>query len=145
MSQVAHSLHHIAVVVPDVEAALAFWRDTLGLPVARVERIEAEAVDIAFLPLGETGELELIAPIVGETESGVARFLAKRGAGLHHLCLNVGDLDAMAARLAERGIELITETPRVGADGRRYLFIHPRSTGGVLLELYEAVPDEPAR
>lgn len=134
----AFTIHHIAVVVEDVNAALPFWRDALGLPLHAVEANADEAVNIAFLPVGNVGEIELIAPT--DDESGVARFLAKRGAGLHHLCLEVDDLDAAAARMAAHGVELITETPRTRPDGRRYLFIHPRSTGGVLLELYEAQP-----
>ena len=128
-------INHIAVVVDDVNEALAFWGTALGLPVEKVEHNEGEAVDIAFLPLGE-GEIELIAPFTGD--SGVAKYLAKRGAGMHHLCLEVEDIDAVIARLIAHEVELINETPRTGPDGRRYAFVHPSSTGGVLLELYEA-------
>jgi len=128
------TINHIAIVVPDVEAALSFWRDALGLTVARTEHNEAEAVDIAFLPAGD-GEIELIAPFT--SDSGVARYLEKRGAGIHHLCLNVPDIDAAAAQLHERGVELINDQPRTRPDGTRYLFVHPKSSGGVLLELYE--------
>ncbi len=107
----------------------------LGLPVEKVEHNEGEAVDIAFLPLGE-GEIELIAPFTAE--SGVAKYLAKRGAGMHHLCLEVEDIDAAITQLIAHEVELINETPRTRPDGRRYAFVHPASTGGVLLELYEA-------
>lgn len=127
-------INHIAIVVEDVEAALRFWRDALGLPLHHVERSDAEAVDIAFLPVGE-GEIELIAPFT--EDSGVAKYLAKRGPGLHHLCLEVNDIEAALAQIAAAGAELINETPRIRPDGTRYAFVHPKSTGGVLLELYE--------
>lgn len=128
-------INHIAVVVDDVTEALKFWQTALGLPLQHVEHNEDEAVDIAFLPLGE-GEIELIAPFT--EDSGVAKYLAKRGAGMHHLCLEVEDIDASIAHLTANGAEMINETPRSRPDGRRYAFVHPRSTGGVLLELYEA-------
>lgn len=128
-------INHIAVVVEDVNAALNFWQKALGLPLAQIEHNEGEEVDIAFLPLGE-GEIELIAPFT--TESGVAKYLAKRGSGMHHLCLEVDDVEAMMQQLVANGAELITDAPRTRPDGRRYAFVHPRSTGGVLLELYEA-------
>jgi methylmalonyl-CoA/ethylmalonyl-CoA epimerase len=128
-------INHIAVVVPDVEAALTFWRDALGLPLAYLEHNENEAVDIAFLPIGE-GEIELIAPFT--EDSGVAKYLAKKGAGLHHLCINVEDIELTLTRLASMGVELINPTPLTRPDGvTRYAFIHPKSTGGVLLELYQ--------
>ena len=127
-------INHIAIVVNDVNEALDFWQTALGLPLAQVEHNEDELVDIAFLPLGE-GEIELIAPFT--EDSGIAKYLAKRGAGMHHLCLEVEDIDAVMQQLVANGTELINETPRTRPDGRRYAFVHPRSTGGVLLELYE--------
>lgn len=127
-------VNHIAVVVPDVDQALSFWRDALGLDLARVEHNQREAVDIAFLPVGE-GEIELLAPT--SADSGVARYLAKTGGGLHHICLEVDDIDAALAALRAKGVELITDSARLRDDGIRYAFIHPRSTGGVLLELYQ--------
>lgn len=129
-------INHIAIVVEDVNEALKFWQQALGLPLAQIEHNEDEAVDIAFLPLGES-EIELIAPFT--EESGVAKYLAKRGAGMHHLCLEVDDVEATMQRLVAGGAELINETPRTRPDGRQYAFVHPRSTGGVLLELYEEV------
>jgi methylmalonyl-CoA/ethylmalonyl-CoA epimerase len=128
-------INHIAIVVEDVQAALGFWRDALGLPLHHLEHNQDEQVDIAFLPAGE-GEIELIAPFT--EDSGIARYLAKRGAGLHHLCLDVDDIDAVTARLIASGAELINEQPKTRPDGTRYLFVHPRSTGGVLLELYQS-------
>ncbi len=127
-------INHVAVVVSDVNTALTFWQDALGIHAEKVEHNEDESVDIAFLPLGES-EIELIAPFTDD--SGVAKYLAKKGAGLHHLCLDVDDIDAALAQLTAKGVELITEAPRTRPDGTRYAFVHPRSTGGVLLELYE--------
>jgi len=131
-------VNHIAVVVEDVETALAFWRDALGLPLHHVEHNEGEAVNIAFLPVGES-EIELIAPFT--EDSGVAKYLAKKGAGLHHLCIEVDDIDSALAQIAAHGGELINPEPRIRPDGTRYAFIHPKSTGGVLLELYEVKND----
>ena len=127
-------INHIAVVVEDVQTALGFWHEALGLPLQHVEHNEGEAVDIAFLPLGD-GEIELIAPFT--SDSGVAKYLARKGAGLHHLCIDVDDIAAALERLKAHGIELINEEPRTRPDGTRYAFVHPKSTGGVLLELYE--------
>ncbi len=128
------TLNHVAIVVEDLESALRFWRDALGLKLQRTEDNPAEAVRIAFLPLGE-GEIELLEPT--DDDSGIARYLARRGPGMHHLCIDVDDIEAAMARLAAYDIELINETPRTREDGIRYAFIHPRSTGGVLVELYE--------
>ncbi len=126
-------LNHLALVVDDLDDALRFWRDSFGLVGGVVESVPNEEVDIAFLELGDA-HIELIKPTSGD--SGVAKYLAKRGPGLHHLCLEVSDLDAKLSELRERGYELINEAPRE-RDGQRYAFIHPKSTGGVLLELYE--------
>ena len=129
-------LNHLAIVVDDMDAALRFWRESLGLSqVGAVASIPAEAVDIAFLKLGEA-RLELIQPTTDD--SGVAKYLAKRGPGLHHVCLEVPDLEAKLKALSASGCELINEKPRQ-RDGRRYAFVHPKSAGGVLLELYEAI------
>lgn len=127
-------VHHIAIAVRDLEEALAFYRDVLGLEMTERRQVPQEGVEIAFLPAGET-EIELLQPL--SEESGVARFLEKRGEGLHHICLAVPDIEAAMARLREAGVQVLSETPRVGADGTRYVFIHPKSAHGVLLELYE--------
>jgi len=127
-------INHIAIVVEDVNTALSFWRDALGLPLQHTERNEGEAVEIAFLPTGES-EIELIAPIT--PDSGVAKYMAKKGAGLHHLCLEVDDIVAKLEHLKSHSIELINDTPKTRPDGTQYAFVHPKSTGGVLLELYE--------
>lgn len=127
-------INHIAVVVPDVPAALDFWQRALGLSLSHTERNEAEEVEIAFLPVGDS-EIELIAPTTGD--SGVAKFLANRGPGLHHICIEVDDIAASMAQLAAEGAQLINESPRPRDDGTQYAFVHPKSTGGVLVELYE--------
>lgn len=125
---------HIAVVVPDLEAAQTFFSDALGLPVKKVADVPAEEVKIAFLPVGDT-ELELLEPT--SDGSGVAKFLAKRGAGMHHICLEVDDIESMLDRMKARGIELINTEPVVDETGRKYAFLHPKSTFGVLVEFYE--------
>jgi methylmalonyl-CoA/ethylmalonyl-CoA epimerase len=130
---------HIAVVVEDMDTALAFWRDAVGLPLEGTEANEAEAVDVAFLPVGDT-RIELLQPT--SDDSGIAKYMQKRGAGIHHICLAVADIEASMAQLTQHGVELINEVPRAREDGTRYAFVHPRSTGGVLLELYEYGEDD---
>ncbi len=127
-------IHHVALVTDDIEKGLRFWRDALGLDVSAVREAEGEAAQIAFLPVGE-GEIELVRPTTDD--SGLAKFLAKRGPGMHHVCLEVEDIEAMLERLRARGVRLINERPRSGKGGRKYAFIHPESTGGVLVELYQ--------
>ncbi|MFQ3535754.1 MAG: methylmalonyl-CoA epimerase [Aggregatilineales bacterium] len=127
-------LNHLAIVVEDIPQALAFWQDALGLPLGKTEHNAEEEVQIAFLPLA-SGEIELIAPT--NSTSGVAKYLAKRGAGMHHLCLEVPDLEAAMQRLRAHRVELINDVPKVNAEGIRYCFVHPKSAFGVLVELYE--------
>ncbi|HEC21532.1 MAG TPA: methylmalonyl-CoA epimerase [Chloroflexi bacterium] len=134
-------INHIAIVVPDIEAAQALYRDALGLETTHVERVDEEEVVVAFLPVGES-QIELLEPL-NET-SGVARFMAKRGPGIHHICLEVEDIEATLAALKAGGAELINEEPKTGRGGRRYAFVHPKSTYGVLIELYEDAPSRPA-
>ncbi len=126
-------INHVAIVVPDIDAGLAFWRDALGLPVGERKHVAQEAVDIAFLDVGEA-HLELVQPTTDD--SGIAQYLAKKGAGMHHLCLEVDNIEAAMQRLRAHGAQLLNDTPKE-RDGIRYVFVHPRSTGGVLLELYE--------
>ncbi len=129
-------IDHIAVVVDDLDSALKFWQEALGLPIGGKEHNEHEEVEIAFLPIGE-GRVELLQPIT-ET-SGIAKYLAKRGPGMHHLCLAVESIDSALADLADKGIEIIQPAPRTREDGTRYAFVHPKATGGVMVELYEMV------
>ncbi len=128
------SIHHIAIVVRDMDAALAFYRDALGLEMTERREVSEEGVEIAFLPAGE-GEIELLRPL--SDEGGIARFLEKRGEGLHHVCLAVADVEAAMERLRAAGAQLLSEEPRVNVHGTRYVFVHPKSAHGVLLELYE--------
>jgi len=132
-------VHHVAVVVRDIEQALGFYRDRLGLPVELVLPIESDGVTIAFLSAGES-KIELVQPT--DPSTGVARFLESRGEGFHHVCLEVADIAAELTRLAGEGVELIDAKPRRGAEGP-VAFIHPRSGNGVLVELIEA-PGGPA-
>jgi methylmalonyl-CoA/ethylmalonyl-CoA epimerase len=128
------SINHVAVVVEDMEESLSFWRDALGIPLHELRDIPAEKSQVAFLPLA-SAEVELVMPTTDD--SGIAKYLAKRGQGLHHLCLEVDDIDGMLVQLKGKGIRLINEEPRTNAAGKRYAFIHPASTGGVLVELYQ--------
>ena len=128
------NINHIAIIVPDLEGAVAFWEGALGLKLARTESVPEEGVDVAFLPIGESN-VELLKPTVADT--GVARFLEKRGPGIHHLCFEVDDIEATLAQLRAQNVQLINEQPQEGHGGRKYAFVHPKSTGGVLVELYQ--------
>jgi len=128
------NINHIAIVVDDMEKALTSWHDTLGITLHELREVPAEASQVAFLPLAGA-EIELVRPT--SADSGLAKYLAKRGPGMHHVCLEVDDIEAMLTQLKNRGARLINETPRTAADGKRYAFIHPESTGGVLVELYQ--------
>ncbi|MBX7212408.1 MAG: methylmalonyl-CoA epimerase [Thermoflexales bacterium] len=130
-------LDHLAIAVPDLDAALAFYRDGLGLTCARVEDVEREGVRIAFLPVGES-EIELLQPTRQDT--GIVKWLAKHGPGMHHVCLEVGDIQAAMARIQRAGGEMINPEPVRRPEGTLYAFVHPRSTGGVLIELYQRPP-----
>jgi methylmalonyl-CoA/ethylmalonyl-CoA epimerase len=132
-------VHHVAVVVRDLEASLAFWRDTLGLPLETVLPIPSDRVTIGFLPVGES-MIELVQPT--DDTTGVARFLANKGEGFHHVCFEVADVAATLNELAAAGVQLIDAAPRPGAEGP-VAFLHPSSCGGVLVELIEA-PGGPA-
>ena len=127
-------IHHIAVLVDDLDQTLKFWRDGLGLELSQVQDIPTEMAQIAFMPTGES-EIELVKPT--SSDSSLARFLEKRGPGMHHICLEVDDIVGMLAQLKAQGIQLINEEPKLGADGRRYAFVHPKSANGVMVELYE--------
>jgi len=132
-------VHHVALVVRDLDAALDFYRGALGMELEVVLPIESDGVRIAFLPVGES-KVELVEPT--DPTTGVARFLESRGEGFHHVCFEVADLAAELQRLAREGVELIDQAPRKGAEGP-VAFIHPRAGHGVLVELIEA-PGGPA-
>jgi methylmalonyl-CoA/ethylmalonyl-CoA epimerase len=128
-------IDHIAVAINDMESALGFWQGALGLDLHGVEDVPAEEVEIAFLATANA-HIELVRPTTDG--SGIARYIEKKGTGMHHLCLAVPDIEAAMQRIADSGCELINETPRSRDNGTRYAFVHPKSTGGVLVELYEA-------
>ena len=127
-------IEHIGIATPRLDDALRFWRDALGLEVTYTEVVEEQGVRVAMLPVGEP-RLELLEPT--GPASPVAKFLEKRGPGIHHVAVRVPDIRAALARLREGGARLIDETPRVGAEGCLVAFVHPSSAGGVLLELVE--------
>jgi len=127
-------IDHIAIVVDEMDNTLAFWRDALGMELHGLRDVPSEMAQIAFLPAGES-EIELVRPTTGD--SGLAKYLEKRGPGMHHVCLEVDDIAGMLAQLKGKGIQLINEEPRLSADGKKYAFIHPKSANGVLVELYE--------
>ncbi len=128
-------IDHIAIIVPDVDESLSFWKQALGLKVEHMEEVPEQETVVAMMPTGES-EVELVQPTT-ET-SGMAKYLDKRGPGLHHICFEVDDLQAMLDRLKTFGIRLINEEPVIGAGGKKVAFVHPKSASGVLVELSES-------
>lgn len=126
-------IDHLGIAVKSVQAAKSLY-EKLGLKPSGEETVEGEQVHVAMIPVGES-RIELLEP-TSET-STVAKFLSKRGEGLHHVCLRVPDLQAAVDRLKQDGVRLVSEEIKVGAGGHRYVFVHPSSTGGVLMELVE--------
>lgn len=124
-------LDHIGIAVTDLEAYIKAY-ETLGFTVESVEDVPGFGVKVAFLPM-ESGSVELVQPVA--EDSAMAKFLAKKGQGIHHLCFEVDDIRAELARLAEAGVQLVDAEPREGAHGTLVAFLHPKSTGGVLIEL----------
>jgi methylmalonyl-CoA/ethylmalonyl-CoA epimerase len=127
-------IDHIAIVVEDIDTSLKFWRDALGLDLEHIEKVPEQKSIVAFLPTGES-EVELVEPTTDD--SGIARYLSKRGPGIHHICFEVEEIEAALGELKGKGVRLINETPTIGAGGKKIAFIHPESTNGVLVELYE--------
>jgi methylmalonyl-CoA/ethylmalonyl-CoA epimerase len=127
-------IEHIGIATRGLDDALGFWRDALGLELQEVEEVAEQGVRVAMLPIGET-RVELLEPT--SEASPIAKFLEKRGAGLHHIAVRVDDIRATLKRLKEQGLRLIDEVPRRGAGGCLVAFIHPSSAHGVLLELVE--------
>jgi methylmalonyl-CoA/ethylmalonyl-CoA epimerase len=124
-------LDHIGIAVEDLDAAIETYRN-LGFEVESVEDIPAYGVKVAFLPM-ESGSVELVQPV--NDDSAIAKYLEKKGQGIHHLCFEVEDIRAELARLAAAGVQLVDKEPRPGAHGTLVAFLHPKSTGGVLIEL----------
>jgi methylmalonyl-CoA/ethylmalonyl-CoA epimerase len=126
-------INHVAIVVQDIDAALNFWEQTFGLQLDHVEEVPSQKSKVAFLPLGES-EIELVQPTT--SDSGLANFLEKRGEGMHHICIEVEDIDATLAELKSKGVRLINDVPEE-LPGRKMAFIHPKAANGVLVELYQ--------
>ena len=131
-------VNHVAIVVRDIDSALEFWNNALGIPLGHVEEVPSQQAKVAFLPVGGS-EIELVQPT--NSDSGMASFLEKRGEGLHHVCVEVSDIDAMLAQLKRAGVRLINETAQI-LPGRKMAFVHPKSANGVLIELYELTDSE---
>ena len=127
-------IDHVGIAVADIEAAIAVYRDVLAMPLVHREVIDEQGVDAALFDVGES-HIELIAPLGPETS--VARFLERRGTGLHHVAYRVANIDQTLSALSQAGVRLIDERPRIGIRGSRVAFVHPSSTGGVLTEIVE--------
>jgi methylmalonyl-CoA epimerase len=128
------NIDHVGIAVANLQESLSFWETSLGIELHGIEEVAEQNVRTAFLPVGGT-EIELLEPT--SADSSVARFIEKRGEGLHHIAIRVDDIEAALAELKAKGIQLIDETPRNGAGGARIAFVHPKATHGVLLELCE--------
>lgn len=128
------TIDHLGIAVKSLASAKSIYQK-LGMDISPEETVEAEQVRLVMVPVGDT-RLELLEPT--SENSTIARFIAKRGEGLHHICLRVPDLPAVIAKLKQDGVRLVAEEIKVGAGGHRYVFVHPASTGGVLLELVES-------
>jgi methylmalonyl-CoA epimerase len=127
-------IDHVGVAVDDIESALALYRDALGMPLVHRETVPEQGVDAALLDVGD-GHIELLQPLGAETPVG--KFLARKGPGLHHVAYRVADVEQALSTLAEAGLRLIDEHPRIGIRGSRVAFLHPASTGGVLTEIVQ--------
>jgi methylmalonyl-CoA epimerase len=136
-------IDHVAIVVQSLVEALQFYRDVLGIEPSRLLEFPSEGVKIAFLPMGgpEGSEIELLEP--ADPKTGIARFLERRGEGLHHICLEVEDIERALGELQAAGAAVLDTTPRPTAEGRG-IFLHPKSTHGVLLELIQRAPETSA-
>ncbi len=128
-------INHIGIAVNDIEGALPFWTDGLGLKLQHVEEVAGQKSRVAFLPVGES-DVELVMP--SAEDSPLSKYLAEKGSGIHHLCLETDHLEELLTNLKAKGYRLINETP-VEEPGRKMAFVHPKATGGVLLELYEVL------
>lgn len=131
-------LNHVAIAIKDIDRSLTFWRDVLGLQVDHIENVPSQNSEVVFLPLGDT-EIELVHPT--SADSGLARFVEEKGGGMHHICLEVDDIDEMLTELKAKGIRLIDEIARE-LPGRKMAFVHPKSSNGVLVELYQLVDNQ---
>ncbi len=131
-------LDHIGIAVESIEEGLKYYRDVLGMEYLSEEEVTEQNVRVAFLKLGES-RIELLEPT--SSDSPIAKFLEKRGVGIHHIAILVDDIEAALSNHRKAGARLIDETPRVGAHNMLIAFVHPKSTGGVLLELCQRPPE----
>ena len=129
-------INHLRIATKGIDDALAFWADALGLENVHTETVEDQKVRVAMLPIGES-RVELLEPT--SDDSPISKFLEKRGPGIHHIAVEVDDIEAALARLKDQGMRLIDEAPRIGAEGCLVAFVHPSSTNGVLLELVQTI------
>lgn len=127
-------INHIAILVEDLDSAITFWKDTLGLDLDHIKEIPEQEARVAFLLSGDN-KIELVEPTTHS--SGIARYLQKRGPGMHHICFEVDDILDILNQLKEKGVRLINDSPQIDSEGKKYAFVHPESTNGVLIELYE--------
>lgn len=127
-------INHLGIATKGIEEALKFWEDALGLENVHTETVEDQKVRVAMLPIGES-RIELLEPT--SEDSPISKFLEKRGGGIHHIAVETDDIEAALAKLKAEGARLIDETPRIGAEGCLVAFVHPASSGGVLLELVQ--------
>lgn len=128
-------IHHVAIVVNDLAQSIALWQEALGIELNHIEEVPSQQSKVAFFPV-YNGEIELVQPTT--EDSGIAKFLAQKGPGMHHLCFEVDDIVGMIERLKSKNIRLINEIP-IELEGRKAAFIHPKSADGVLIELYQTV------
>ena len=127
-------INHLGIATKGIDEALKFWGDALGLENLHTEVVEDQKVRVAMLPIGES-RIELLEPT--SEDSPISKFLEKRGGGIHHIAVEVEDIEAALARLKEQGMRLIDEAPRIGAEGCLVAFVHPSASNGVLLELVQ--------
>jgi methylmalonyl-CoA/ethylmalonyl-CoA epimerase len=127
-------INHLGIATKGIDEALGFWADALGLENVHTEIVEDQKVRVAMLPLGES-RIELLEPT--SDDSPISKFLEKRGPGIHHIAVEVDDIEKALAQLKEKGMRLIDESPRIGAEGCLVAFVHPSSANGVLLELVQ--------
>jgi methylmalonyl-CoA epimerase len=131
-------INHLGIATKGIDEALKFWEDALGLENVHTEIVEDQKVRVAMLPLGES-RIELLEPI--SNDSPISKFLEKRGGGIHHIAVEVEDIEASLKSLKDKGMRLIDETPRIGAEDCLVAFVHPSSANGVLLELVQSKKD----
>jgi methylmalonyl-CoA epimerase len=127
-------INHLGIATKELQEALRFWEESLGLKNVHTEVVEEQKVKVAMLPIGET-RIELLEPT--DSDSPISKFLEKRGGGIHHIAIEVDDINEVLERLKSNGVKLIDQVPRIGAEGCLIAFVHPSSTNGVLLELVQ--------